>query len=315
MRILAADDDPFILDLLKSPMWLGNDHELVCVTSADAALEAIRSSRPFDAFLIDVVMPGMDGIELCAEIRAISRHAATPIIMITASTAADMMQRAFAAGATDFVRKPLDGLELGARINMATLLNASLERERKTRATLTHLRQRTVMGQDDSPFMDVPSAAVSYLSLKSRILGVTAGCHAMSLFSLRVGGIEMPGDTQAEDDLLQRLAAIGTLVLQETKEPSTTLGYVGRGLFVGVTFGRRRERLDLLQHRSQIALDRMWQEMERTDPAPKLLVQSLSSLGVWTGPTAVEAIEAAVTRLPDPRFASPEELLNRFVGA
>ena len=315
MRILAADDDPVILDLLTSPMWLGSDHDLVCVTSADAALDAIRDSRPFDAFLIDVVMPGTDGISLCAAIRAMPRHAATPIIMITASTAGDLMQRAFAAGATDFVRKPLDGLELGARIHMATMLNASLDRERKARATLTHLRQRTVLGQDDAPFMDIPTAAVSYLSLKSRLLGVASGCHAMSLFSLRVSGIEMPGDIGAEDELLHRLAAIGTIVMQEAQEPSTVLAYVGRGLFAGVTFGRRRERLDVLQHRAQLALERQWQDMERSDAAPKLLVQALSSLGVWTGTSAVQAIEAAVMRQPDPRFANPEDLLNRFVGA
>ena len=314
MRILAADDDPVILDLLKSPMWLGSDHDLVCVTSADAALQAIRDNRPFDAFLIDVVMPGMDGIALCAAIRAMARHAATPIIMITASTAVDLMQRAFAAGATDFVRKPLDGLELGARINMATLLNASLNRERTARATLAHLRQRTVLGQHDSPFMDVPTAAVSYLSLKNHILGISSGCHAMSLFSLRVSGIELPCDAMAEDDLLQCLAAIGTIVMQEAEQPSTVLAYVGRGLFVGVTFGRRRERLDVLQHRAQIALDRLWDDKGRSDPAPRLLVQALSSLGVWTGATAVKAIEAAVTSQPDPRFARPEDLLSRFVG-
>ena len=314
MRILCVDDDPFILSLLQSPMWLGADHDLVCTSSAAEALAAIHGSQPFDAFLIDVVMPEVDGISLCRTIRAMVRHAATPIIMITASTDGDIMKRAFAAGATDFVRKPLDGIELGARINMAMMLNASIARERKVRSTLTHLRQRTVLGQDESPFLGLESGAVAYLSLKADLLALTPGCHALSLFTLRVSAVDMANDEQAEDDLLQRLAMIGTVVAQEKQHPTTTLAYVGRGLFAGVTFGRLRERPDLLQHRVQMAVDRIWQDKQRSDTAPKLIVQAISSLGVWTGATAVQAIEAAVQRQPDPRFTRPDDLLNRLVG-
>lgn len=315
MRILAVDDDPIILDLLQSQMWLGSDHDVVGVTSAAEALAAIHDSRPFDAFLIDVVMPETDGISLCATIRTMARHAATPIIMITAGTRSDVMHRAFAAGATDFVRKPLEGLELGARINMATMLNASLLRERKARLTLTHLRQRTVMGQDDSPFLGVPSGAVSFLSLKADLLSLSPGCHALSLFSLKVAAIDMPGDDQAEDDLLHRLAMIGTIATREMQHPSTRLAYVGRGLFAGVTFGRHRERSDLLQHRAQKTLEDVWQEKRWPDHAPKLLVRSLSTLGVWTGATAMQAIADAVKGQADPRFARPDDLSNRLIGA
>ncbi|MFZ3580948.1 response regulator [Loktanella sp. DJP18] len=315
MRILVADDDPIILDLLQSPMWLGSEHDLTCVTSAAEALSAIYDSRPFDAFLIDVVMPETDGISLCATIRAMSRHSATPIIMITASTEGGVMHRAFAAGATDFVRKPLDGLDLGARINMATMLNASLLRERKARSTLTQLRQRTVMGQDETPFLGVPSGAMSYSSLKADLLSLSPGCHALSLFSLRVASIDLSGDDQAEDDLLQRLAVIGTVATREMQHSSTRLAYVGRGLFAGVTFGRQRERADLLQHRTQKALEAVWREKDWPDHAPKLLVRSLSTLGVWTGATAMQAIADAVKAQSDPRFARPDDLSDRLIGA
>ena len=150
MRILVADDDPVILEMLQSPMWLGASHDLTCVASAAAAMDAVKTTHvPFDVFLIDVVMPGQDGISLCAQIRSLPQYGSTPIIMITASTVADVMKRTFDAGATDFVRKPLDGLELGARINMATMLNASIRNTRTARASFDNLRRRIALGYDD----------------------------------------------------------------------------------------------------------------------------------------------------------------------
>jgi CheY-like chemotaxis protein len=72
----------------------------------------------FDCFILDVQMPGMDGIELCRQIRAIEVYKDTPIIMNTAVADRDYIDAAFAAGATDYLTKPVDEVEVKARLGV-----------------------------------------------------------------------------------------------------------------------------------------------------------------------------------------------------
>jgi CheY-like chemotaxis protein len=72
----------------------------------------------FDCFILDVQMPGMDGIELCGQIRAIEVYKDTPIIMNTAVADRDYIDAAFAAGATDYLTKPVDEVEVKARLGV-----------------------------------------------------------------------------------------------------------------------------------------------------------------------------------------------------
>ena len=76
----------------------------------------------------DVEMPGMDGIELCGEIRKIDKHRRTPILMLTALSEKAFIDRAFAAGASDYLTKPLDPTEIIVRLGLAE----QLMRERKS---------------------------------------------------------------------------------------------------------------------------------------------------------------------------------------
>ncbi|SEN03751.1 Response regulator receiver domain-containing protein [Loktanella fryxellensis] len=315
MRILAVDDDPIILDLLQSPMWLGTAHELTCADSAAAALAAIAASpAPFDVFLLDIVMPDTDGIALCAAIRALPAHAATPIIMITASHAADAMELAFQAGATDFVRKPLEGLELGARIHMASMLNASIARERSARATADNLRRRRVLGYDELAHAPDDKGPMPLVVLKNQILGLPAGCHAMSLFAIRVQPFALPTADLYDDETLLGLSMIGNAVVGALQHDGSRLAYGARGHFVGITLGRRREALDMVTVKARSGLSTAWKEAGFDGQPPTLKGTPVTSLGVWTGRAAVEALDKAITRQPDHRFADPESLLQRFAG-
>ena len=297
MRILAVDDDPVILDLLQSPMWLGADHDLVCVDSAAAALTAIAvSTAPFDAFLLDIVMPERDGIDLCAAIRALPDHASTPIIMITASRDVDMMQRAFSAGATDFVSKPLDGLELGTRINMAGLLNDSIRREKTARAALDNMQIRSALGFDNPTNLPKVDGPVRYLALENNLLSLPKGCHALSLFAVRVAPFAVAISDPDDTELVSKLHLIGQSITRVLATQPTQIAYIGRGIFVGVTLGRRREPLNLLENTANAALSRHWSEAGMADSAPALTCQSLSSMGVWAGRAAAEALRDFISQ-------------------
>jgi len=124
MKILAVDDDTLILDLLKSVLLNTGHKDLEVTNSAVEALKMVqRSDTPYECLLLDIQMPEMDGIAMARAVRKISGYEETPIIMLTAMTERRYMEDAFLAGATDYITKPFDVLELGARIRVAAKLS------------------------------------------------------------------------------------------------------------------------------------------------------------------------------------------------
>jgi CheY-like chemotaxis protein/class 3 adenylate cyclase/DNA-binding CsgD family transcriptional regulator len=112
-RVLVVDDNPQNVRVLEA-MLAPRGYSVASAGSGEEALEQIARLVP-DLVLLDVVMPGMDGFEVCREIRS---HAATqvlPIIMVTARGDQEKV-RALQAGADDFVQKPFDQAELLARV-------------------------------------------------------------------------------------------------------------------------------------------------------------------------------------------------------
>ncbi|MEQ6204378.1 response regulator [Sulfitobacter sp. HNIBRBA2951] len=120
MKILAVDDDPIILELLEQFILAIGDHDLTTAESAHDAIALLGDGpeQPFDCFLLDIQMPGMDGIALTRQIRRTVQYVSTPIVMLTAMSEKRYIDNAFAAGATDYATKPFDLTELKARINM-----------------------------------------------------------------------------------------------------------------------------------------------------------------------------------------------------
>ncbi|MEH6647379.1 response regulator [Sulfitobacter sp.] len=119
MYILAVDDDPIILETLKYFVGSMPDHEIVTAESALDALELMADqSRLFDCFLLDIQMPGTDGIELCSILRSVGGYERTPILMLTAMSDKGYIDNAFKAGATDYITKPFELNSLRGRLNL-----------------------------------------------------------------------------------------------------------------------------------------------------------------------------------------------------
>ena len=109
MRILLVDDDPALRTLLRTTFEVA-DVDVEEAHSADAARRRINAARP-DVIVLDVNMPGMTGLELCAELKADPATSAIPIILLTGSTGGTNAA-AKRAGADAFLRKPFSPLEL-----------------------------------------------------------------------------------------------------------------------------------------------------------------------------------------------------------
>jgi DNA-binding response OmpR family regulator len=112
--ILTADDSEQIRSLLE--MILSADgHHVVQVADGREALTWLKDNTP-DLMILDVTMPFMDGISVCARAKKVTRLKATPIIILTAHTDDESRSRAKLAGADAFVNKPLSGKDLRGTI-------------------------------------------------------------------------------------------------------------------------------------------------------------------------------------------------------
>ncbi len=112
-KILIVDDLPASVKVLVNK--LEEEYEVVTVTSAPRALELIRADLP-DLILLDIMMPGMSGYELCRLLKAEKRFRKIPIIFITARTEEEDHEKGLAMGAVDFLCKPVSAAIVKARV-------------------------------------------------------------------------------------------------------------------------------------------------------------------------------------------------------
>jgi len=112
--ILIVDDEPDNFDVIDT-LLSDRDYQLHYASSGERAIASLEAVQP-DLILLDVMMPGMDGIEVCQRLKALSQWEAVPIIMVTALTTKQDLAQCFSAGADDFISKPINRLELTARV-------------------------------------------------------------------------------------------------------------------------------------------------------------------------------------------------------
>ena len=109
-RILVVEDEPVIRELVRSML----DDGPVEVETAGNGAEGLRRAREsrFDLVLLDVVLPGMDGLTVCRMLKADPQTSGVPLYMLTAKTRRTDLEAALAAGANGYIHKPFRGSEL-----------------------------------------------------------------------------------------------------------------------------------------------------------------------------------------------------------
>ncbi|MBC8469231.1 MAG: hybrid sensor histidine kinase/response regulator [Planctomycetes bacterium] len=139
-KILAVDDD--IVDIRIIEKLLGRNFEFRTASTGEQALEIATDFQP-DIILLDNMLPGMDGGEVCQQIRADSRLRHTKIIMISGKTMASERIEAYEAGADDYITKPFDEDELLAKIRVYLRLKSVEEVDQFKTNVLTLLGHET----------------------------------------------------------------------------------------------------------------------------------------------------------------------------
>ncbi|MBZ5592934.1 MAG: diguanylate cyclase [Acidobacteriia bacterium] len=128
-RILIVDDSPKARLLIESMLRIQGYNDLTSVESARQAFDVLGlqpgeepGANDFDLILMDLLMPEVDGLEACRRIKSSPQFADLPLIMVTAEDSAESVKEAFDAGAIDYIKKPVNRVELMARVKSALRL-------------------------------------------------------------------------------------------------------------------------------------------------------------------------------------------------
>ena len=113
-KILVADDDVDIRELVEFKLSTMG-HEIVAVGDGAAAVEACRADKP-DLAVLDVMMPGVSGLDAIREIRADAALSDLPVILLTARAQESDVETGFDSGADDYITKPFSPRELASRV-------------------------------------------------------------------------------------------------------------------------------------------------------------------------------------------------------
>jgi DNA-binding response OmpR family regulator len=114
-RILVVDDDPRLLHIVE--MYLSIEgYDVVTAENGEDGLKEVEAERP-DLVILDIMMPGMDGIEACRRIRTNAETQSVPVVMFSALSSDDDVERARLAGANHLITKPFNLVGLGSVVN------------------------------------------------------------------------------------------------------------------------------------------------------------------------------------------------------
>jgi two-component system sensor histidine kinase/response regulator len=193
--ILVVDDQPINVQLLKRKLERGG-LEVTTACNGLEALEQVKVKKP-DLILLDLMMPDMDGIEVCQRLQASSETRSIPVIFVTARTTKESKLEGLGVGAVDFITKPIDLDETVARVQtqlrFATVNRENLELQRR----LEESRRAATIG----------AVAQGIAHNLNNLLGVVIG-----YLDLIKGGYDKPltvkKNAQHVDDAIQRIVGI-----------------------------------------------------------------------------------------------------------
>ena len=224
-RVLLVDDAKANLDILVE--GLKGDHKLSVATSGETALQ-VAARTPLDLVLLDIVMPGMDGYEVCRRLREMPETADVPIMFLSSLEEVQNKTRGFEAGANDYLTKPFDMLEVKARVRSLLKAKAYSDAAREQIASELRVARDIQMGMLPHDFALVEEAyGVSFgavlepaREVGGDLYGVcAAGPERLVIFLGDVSGKGIPASM-----FMVRAISLAQLLAREIAEPERILG-------------------------------------------------------------------------------------------
>jgi DNA-binding response OmpR family regulator len=216
--VLIADDDRDIVRFVEVNLRL-EGFRVATAHDGDEALAKVLELRP-DLVLLDVMMPNMDGYEVCRRLRADSRGASVPVIMLTAKSLSADKVEGLRTGADDYIIKPFDPMELVHRVK------STLERARELRAV--------------SSVTGLPGAARVEVEVQQRLddgIPAAVGCSAID----GLAGFEARYGEERVDKAVELTARLLRQAVESVGAGAGFVGHIDRDNFVFVVPPDRAE--------------------------------------------------------------------------
>lgn len=219
-RILVADDEPDLLQILRDTL---EAQGFVVDTAVDGveALAAIRANTP-DIAILDLRMPRKDGFIVCSELRRDPAFEYLPVILLSASGTRDCRVKGLDLGADDFINKPVDIIELLARVRM--------------------IIKRTRQGLDANPLTRLPGN----ISIETRINDALTTRKPFAVLYIDLNQFKGYNDAYGYDAGDRVIKATGSLLLEIVRgdlDNGDFLGHIGGDDFIAITTPERMEAL------------------------------------------------------------------------
>ena len=223
-RVLLVDDAKSNLDILVE--GLKSDHKLSLALNGETALQAAARTPP-DLVLLDIVMPGLDGYEVCRRLRQMPQTAEVPIMFLSSLEEVQNKTRGFEAGANDYLTKPFDMLEVKARVRSLLKAKAYSDAVKEQIASELRVAREIQMGMLPQDFTAVEQAyRVSFGALLEParevggdLYGVCAAApDRLVLFLGDVSGKGIPASM-----FMVRAISLARLLAREIAEPERIL--------------------------------------------------------------------------------------------
>jgi len=209
-RILIVDDNEANVDILRARLQ-ANDYDIVTAPDGEEALAAAREHLP-DLILLDVMMPKLDGIEVCRRLRADDSMPFIPIILVTAKSDPKDVVAALEAGGDEYLTKPVDHASLVARVKSMLRIKALQDRVQEQAAELAEWNRSLEKRVEDQ------------LGLVERLSRLKRFFSPQLAELIVAGGADDPLKTHRRDITVCFLDLRGFTAFAETAEPEEVMG-------------------------------------------------------------------------------------------
>jgi CheY-like chemotaxis protein len=243
MKILIVDDDPLIRELLQDTMRVSGFEDVVLAgTAVEAAATISEANPPFDCMFIDIRMPEIEGDYLCEWIRNMPAYSSIPLIMITALSNKVHIDRAFAAGATDYITKPIDISKFVFRLR---LIDREINKGRS--------HKQGFAPDEEGPAASGPPHEIDFpkpfkiggfkgeldiSALENYVKLISMSAHReMLAFAFMIRDAAQIHQVLSDEGFKDILRATGEAISLAFKGKGFFLAYAGYGAFVGVVQG------------------------------------------------------------------------------
>ncbi len=233
LKLLVVDDDHSILTLLETALLALENCQVSTASSFEAALKLINSAeKPFDCFFIDIQMPGKNGIELLREIRSRPDHDVATVIMLTAMCERRYVDTAFLEGATDYISKPFNLLDLQLRLQAVQDVVRNRKKTQRKRTVVARHQQEVQCNFEDPFNIHNMPRHLGYLEFDNYIGQLSRGrLFNSKTIAVMLQDASFSFEVSPSKDFPQAVICLARSLSTCLEKQDCIFSYRGRGLF------------------------------------------------------------------------------------